>query len=136
VRVTADGAHTEKLEHGSRYGFGLFQHHEVPGMRQVDHSHPLAKLLPQRITVARHSGLIIEPLDDQKGSCPSAPPLVERYMSRRPEMCKENRRPAFDRRENARIGGRREPTHAQLRDAITSSHLDLTCLAKVGAERR
>src|SRR5262249_23107173 len=51
VRVTAGGAHTEKLEHGPRYGFGLFQHHEVSGMSQVDHSHPLAQLLTQRMPV-------------------------------------------------------------------------------------
>ena len=51
-------------------------------------------------------------------------------------MRKKNRRPAFDRRENARIGGRREPTHAQLHDAIASVHLDFTGLAKGGAERR
>src|SRR5262249_21546086 len=54
VRVTAGGAHTEKLEHGPRYGFGLFQHHEVSGMRQVDHSHPLAHHRPT--AHAAHAG--------------------------------------------------------------------------------
>src|SRR4051812_14303225 len=50
-------------------------------------------------------------------------------------MRNENRGPAFDRRENARIGGGRQPTHAQPRDAVASVHLDLTGIAKVGADR-
>jgi hypothetical protein len=135
VRLTADGTHTEKLEHGLRYGFGLFQQHEVSGVRQVDHSHPLAYLLTQRISVGRHSGLIIESLNDQEGSGSCGPPLVQRYVPACPEMRNENRGPAFDRRENARIRGRRQPAHAQPRDAVASVHLDLTGIAKVGADR-
>src|SRR5499427_1778503 len=71
VRVTAGGANTEKLEHGPRYGFGLFQHHEVSGMRQVDHSHPLAQLLTQRMPVPRRS------------RCTSSPWITRRGRSRR-----------------------------------------------------
>src|SRR5215831_12189319 len=67
VRVTAGGAHTEKLEHGPRYGFGLFQHHEVSGMRQVDHSHPLAQLLTQRMPVPRRSRCINRALGSREG---------------------------------------------------------------------
>src|SRR5262249_12675063 len=80
--------------------------------------------------------LIIESLYDQKRSCPGAPPLVEPYAPTCLEMRNVNRRPAFDRRENARIGGGREPARTQHCDAIASVHLDLAGIAKAGAERR
>src|SRR5215813_1596842 len=84
--MTADGAHTEKLEHGPGYIFGLFQHHEVSGMRQVDHSHPLAQLLTQRMPVPRRSRCIIEPLDHEKGGGPAAPPIFKGYVPAGREM--------------------------------------------------
>lgn len=103
---------------------------------QVDHAHPLAQLLAQRIAVAGHGGRIIEPLDDQKRGCPCGPPRVEQNVQACREMRNVNRGPAFDRRENARIGGGRESTRAHFRDAVASVHLDLTGIAKADAERR
>src|SRR3954466_11435753 len=44
-------------------------------MRQVDHSHPLAQLLTQRMPIPRRSRCIIEPLDHEKGGGPAAPPI-------------------------------------------------------------
>src|SRR5262249_10461086 len=78
VRVTAGGAHTEKLEHGPRYGFGLFQHHEVSGMRQVDHSHPLAQLLTQR-TAGQHS-TCSSTLGSDAGESQRAPNMVTQSL--------------------------------------------------------
>jgi hypothetical protein len=50
-------------------------------------------------------------------------------------MRNENRRPAFDCGQEARIGGGRKPTRAQPRDAIASIQLYFTGIAKVGADR-
>src|SRR5262249_44262703 len=96
VRVTAGGAHTEKLEHGPRYGFGLFQPNEGPGRRQADHPPPLPQLLTQRIPVPRGSGCIIDPLDHERGGGPAAPPIFKGYVPAGREMREMDRRPAFD----------------------------------------
>src|SRR5215831_13385833 len=136
VRVFAGGAHTEKLEHGPRYGFGLFQHHEVSGMRQVDHSHPLAQLLTQRMPVPRRSRCIIEPLDHEKGGGPAAPPIFKGHVPAGREMREMDRRPAFDLFQYLGIGCGREPARAQRVDAIAAVHLDLRRIAKGRPERR
>src|SRR5262249_48977473 len=96
VRVTADGAHTEKLENGPRYGFGLSQPHEVPGMGQVAHPPPPAQLLTQRMPVPRRSRCIIEPLDHERGGGPAAPPIFKGHVPAGREMREMDRRPAFD----------------------------------------
>src|SRR5262249_4114929 len=127
VRVTAGGAHTEKLEHGPRYGFGLFQHHEVSGMRQVDHSHPLAQLLTQRMPVPRRSRCIIEPLDHEKGGGPAAPPIFKGYVPAGREMREMDRRPAFDLFQYLGIGFWREPARANM--VTQSLPFILTCVA-------
>src|SRR5499433_2874401 len=136
VRVTAGGTHTEKLEHGPRYGFGLFQHHEVSGIRQVDHSHPLAQLLTQRMPVPRRSRCIIEPLDHEKGGGPAAPPIFKGYVPAGREMREMDRRPAFDLFQYLGIGCWREPARAQPGDTIATVHLDLRRIAKGRPERR
>src|SRR5262245_5180701 len=102
-------AHTEKLEHGPRYGFGLFQRHEVSGMRQVDHSHPLAQLLTQRMPVPRRSRCIIEPLDHEKGGGPAVPPIFKGYVPAGRQVREMDRRPAFDLFQYLGIGCWREP---------------------------
>src|SRR5499427_9628978 len=129
-------AHTEKLEHGPRYGFGLFQHHEVSGMRQVDHSHPLAQLLTQRMPVPRRSRCIIEPLDHEKGGGTAAPPIFKGYVPAGREMREMDRRPAFDLFQYLGIGCWREPARAQHGDTIATVHLDLRRIAKGRPERR
>src|SRR5262249_49978839 len=118
VRVTAGGAHTEKLEHGPRYGFGLFQHHEVSGLGQAAPRPPLAQLPPQRMPVPGGGGSIIEPLDQERGGGPAAPPIFKGYVPAGREMREMDRRPAFDLFQYLGIGCWREPARAQPGDTI------------------
>src|SRR5262249_38129181 len=92
----SSGYHTEKLEHGPRYGFGLFQHHKVSGRRRVDHPPPPAQLPTQGMPVPGRGGCIIEPLDHEKGGGPAAPPIFKGYVPAGREMREMDRRPAFD----------------------------------------
>src|SRR3954453_246333 len=128
--------HTEKLEHGPRYGFGLFQHHEMSRMRQVDHSHPLAELLTQRMPVRPRSRRRIEPLDQEKGGGPAAPPILKGYVPAGREMREMDCRPAFDLFQYLGIGCWREPARAQHGDTIATVHLELTRIAKGRPKRR
>src|SRR6476620_10626562 len=72
-------ASADKLGDGAGNGFGLLQDQKVSRTRQVDNPDTLAKLLAERVAIARRSHFIIEPLDREKGGCSGAPPFLERH---------------------------------------------------------
>src|SRR5262249_25837789 len=132
----SSGYHTEKLEHGPRWGCGLSQHHEVPGGGRLAPRPRLAHLLPRRVPVPRGSGRITEPLDHERGGVPAAPPIFKGYVPAGREMREMDRRPAFDLFQYLGIGCWREPARAQHGDTIATVHLDLCRIAKRRPERR
>src|SRR6185436_21119835 len=87
-------AGADKLGDGAGNGFGLLQQHEVSRTGQVDNPDALAELLAERVTIARRSHFIIEPLDHEKRSCSGAPPLVERHPPAGREVGENYPRPA------------------------------------------
>jgi hypothetical protein len=129
-------ASADKLGNGAGNGFGLLQQQKVSRTRQVDNPDALAELLAQRVAIARRSRFIIEPLDHEKRSCSSTPPLFERHTPAGREVGEMYRRPAFDLRKYFRIRRRRQPTRPQHGDAIAAVHLDFRSVAKTHAEWR
>src|SRR5246500_3453658 len=79
-------ASADKLGNGAGNGFGLLQQQKVSRTRQVDNPDALAELLAERVTIARRSRFIIEPLDHEKGGCSGAPPCPERHPPAGREM--------------------------------------------------
>jgi hypothetical protein len=127
-------ASADKLGDGAGNGFGLLQHQKVSRTRQVDNPDTLAKLLAERVAIARRSHFIIEPLDREKGGCSGAPPFLERHPPAGREMRNKHRRPTFDLRKYFRIRRRRQPARPQHGDAIAAVHLNFGSVAKVRAE--
>src|SRR5439155_24022239 len=64
---------TEKLGHGPRYRFRLFQQQKMPGIGEIDDQHPLPQLRTQRIPIPRRRRVILEPLDHEKGGSTGVP---------------------------------------------------------------
>ena len=78
-------ASADKLGNGTGNGFGLLQQHKVSRARQVDNPDALAELLAERVTIARRSRFIIEPLDHEKGAVPAphqSPSAIPRLVAR------------------------------------------------------
>jgi len=96
-------ASADKIGNGAGNGFGLLQQQKVPRTRQVDNLDALAELLAERVTIARRSRFIIEPLDHEKRGCSGTPPIFERHTPAGREMGDKHRRPAFDLRKYFRI---------------------------------
>src|SRR5262249_62395878 len=99
-------------------GFGLPQPQEVPGRRQAAPSPPPAQLPPPRMPVPGGSRCTIEPLDQERGGGPAAPPIFKGYVPAGREMREMDRRPAFDLFQYLGIGCWREPARAQPGDTI------------------
>src|SRR5450432_1350185 len=96
-------ASADKLGNGAGNGFGLLQQQKVSRTRQVDNPDALAELLAERVTIARRSRFIIEPLDHKKGGFSGTPPFLERHTPAGREMREMHRRPALDVRKYFRI---------------------------------
>ena len=64
-------AGAEKLGNGPRHGFWLFQQHEVSGTRQIDHPHPLAQLLAQRMPIPGGAAASSSPWITRRGAVPA-----------------------------------------------------------------
>src|SRR5215472_15509788 len=88
-------ASADKLGNGAGNGFGLLQQKKVSRTRQVDNPDALAKLLAERVAIARRSGFIIKPLDHEERGRSGTPPIFERHPPDGREMRDKHSGPAF-----------------------------------------